>query len=622
MSAAPRCLLVSAIVLGLTGVGSPAAAQEARPEPAVVRVAAAPTGAIAGTVLDERGQPLDGVVVSAIGQSQAFAVTDEAGAFTLRRLSPGPYLLRAHLDGYSAARSTLVEVRPAASTPSSFTLRRDGAAAPRVMTAGLTGVVEDEGVASENPKSETELAWWLRRLPRSILKDGATHVDVADTDSSFVDSFDFLGRAVGSSARMAASFFSGPAFEGQVHLLTTSSLGGAEQPFDPATAGGVAFMSIGGVVGDQADWNVKVAMNQGDLSSWMLAGGYAVRAPARHRYEVGWSYSTQRYEGGNPATLASVADGHRNVGMVYAHDEFAITPRLSVGLGARYARYDYVAGQGFFSPRASVSFSPVDRYRVHASASLSHTVPGAEEFLPESRAAFLPPQRTFAPMAGDGFRREAVEHYEVGVSREFDGATVGVRAFRQQVDNQLVTVFGLITPRTPVASIGHYYVASAGNVSLEGWGVTLTHALTEQVRGSVDYSQSTAEWIGRPPAGDLEMLAAWVPSAVLPDEQRLHDLSTSLEAEVPHSATRLYVLYRVNSAFLRRYGRHERPGIDGRFDIQVNQGLPFLNFTNAQWEMLFGIRNLFREDHNGSAFGELLVVRPPKRIVGGVQVRF
>ena len=64
-----------------------------------------------------------------------------------------------------------------------------------------------------------------------------------------------------------------------------------------------------------------------------------------------------------------------------------------------------------------------------------------------------------------------------------------------------------------------------------------------------------------------------------------------------------------------------RPG--ARFEVQVNQALPFMNFTSAHWEMLVAVRNLFRDDLlDSSVYDELLVVRPPKRVVGGVTVRF
>ena len=59
------------------------------------------------------------------------------------------------------------------------------------------------------------------------------------------------------------------------------------------------------------------------------------------------------------------------------------------------------------------------------------------------------------------------------------------------------------------------------------------------------------------------------------------------------------------------------------FDVQVTQSLPFMNFANAQWEMLLGVRNLFRDVvDEASMYDELLVVRPPKRIVGGLTLRF
>ena len=104
----------------------------------VTEIAAAVTGQIDGTVMDEAGKPLDGVVISALGGTTAFAVSDKTGQFSFDQLPPGPYLLRAHLQGFLAARSTMVNVRPATRSASSFTLRREGsAAAPRVADAAV-----------------------------------------------------------------------------------------------------------------------------------------------------------------------------------------------------------------------------------------------------------------------------------------------------------------------------------------------------------------------------------------------------------------------------------------------------------------------------------------------------
>jgi hypothetical protein len=57
--------------------------------------------------------------------------------------------------------------------------------------------------------------------------------------------------------------------------------------------------------------------------------------------------------------------------------------------------------------------------------------------------------------------------------------------------------------------------------------------------------------------------------------------------------------------------------------MQLTQGLPFVGIFDSDWEMTVGVRNLFRDSLvEGSFYDELLVARPPKRLVGGITVRF
>jgi hypothetical protein len=103
----------------------------------------------------------------------------------------------------------------------------------------------------------------------------------------------------------------------------------------------------------------------------------------------------------------------------------------------------------------------------------------------------------------------------------------------------------------------------------------------------------------------------------------IHDVATSLETDVPETATRVIVLCRVSNGFARRDLTAERPAIDSRFDVQVHQSLPFMDFSNTRWEMLLAVRNFFHESAiDQSVYDELLVVRPPKRIVGGLTLHF
>jgi outer membrane receptor protein involved in Fe transport len=591
----------------------------------VTRLAAATTGVITGVVVDERGQPLDGVVVSAMGNSTSFGVTDRAGQYILRSLMPGAYLVRAHLTGYLPARSVMVSVRPSARTVSTFTLRRGGTAeAPRIAAAGVgAGTEISAAPSSEKPRDESETAWRLRHLKRSVLRDSATMVaiEAGEDEPGLFAPITVLGRAVESSARAAGSWLATPLWQGQVNLLTTGAFDNPTELLQLERTRGVAFFALGAPVGTHGEWAVKAAVNQGDLSSWLLAGNYVTHQPARHRYYFGMSYGLHRYEGGNPAALAAMPESARNVGTVYAHDEWVISRQLTVGYGANYAHYDYLAEPAHFSPRISATVSPSDRLRVRAVASRMVSAPGAEEFLPPARTQILPPQRTFAPLTRDGFQPEDVQHYEVAIERLLDGATIGVRAFHQRVDEQQVTIFGLRDVGTTVGEIGHYFVASAGDLDVRGFGISVSHELAEHIRGSFDYSMSDATWASSPSI-DRTRLARRMPSAIRDTTERVHDFTTSLETAVPQSATRVFFLYKLNSGYIRADGSETRPGLDGRWDFEVNQGLPFMNFLKAEWEMLVAVRNLFRESFTEvSVYDELLVARPPKRLVGGLTVK-
>ena len=107
--------------------------------------------------------------------------------------------------------------------------------------------------------------------------------------------------------------------------------------------------------------------------------------------------------------------------------------------------------------------------------------------------------------------------------------------------------------------------------------------------------------------------------------ERFHDITTSIEAAIPESATRVLLLYRLNSAFSN--GDSEtaalQTGFGGRFALRVRQTLPFSPIEGSSWEVLVDIRSLFREQVAGaSVYDELLVVGPPKEVVGGLVVNF
>jgi hypothetical protein len=604
---------------------SPAFAQRvARPQLQPASLTTSTTsGDLYGTIEDDEGHPLAGAVVSALGATTVFAVTDRGGRFAFRGLPVGPYLVRAHHQGYTAARGRLIQVTAGGRVAQTFALvpTSDPAETPAVLTAGTGGVSEAPPPDGDNHE-HGEVAWRLRHQKRSVLKDAQDAIaDLGSDESLFGDSISNLGRAVESPARLASALFSDLSMDGQLNLLTSTSFDRPQDLLAMTDAPrGVAYVSIV-VPGDNGDWLMRGTVTQGDISSWIATGAYRRSTDAVHAYEAGLSYSAQRYLGGNSEALLAMRDGSRNVGALYAYDNWAIVPRVRVGYGARYARYDYLPDESLLSPRASVTVRPLEGDSLLLRATVAHreTAPGSEEFTPPALGIWLPPERTFSPVSRGSFRPERLDHVEFGAEREWrNGMVFGVRAFRQRVDEQVVTLFGLAVADR--SGVGHYHVASAGDFEARGFAVRASRAVGDGVRAAVDYTQFDSRWQGRSPdAAALALLA----KSVLRKDERIHDLTASIESIIAPSSTRMFIMYKLNTGFAAANDTAPSALHNVRFNVQVNQSLPFLQFMNANWEMVAAVTNLFRDDSiDSSVYDELFVIEPPKRVLGGITMRF
>jgi hypothetical protein len=544
------------------------------------------------------------------------------------------------LSGFVASRPQVVDVRPSGRASSSLAMRRVGAADAEskvpVLAAGFGATADppDAPGASPTPAAVTppdddhgELAWRLRHTRRGVLKDATLPADVVASSSTPEHGFgaaSLFGRA-SESARLASNLFAGTPFVGQLNLLTTGSFDTPQQLFAADFSHSTTYMSLGAPVGEHADWTARAALTQGDLSSWIVAGEYTTRAPARHRYDIGVSYSTQRYTGGNVATLRDVTDGSRNAGAIYGFDTFAVSPAVTLTYGTRYARYDYVEGGNLFSPRVALTLSPAPHFRVNTMVSSRATAPGAEEFMPRFEAGvWLPPQRTFSSLvSGRGFESERTNHAEIELERDVAAATLSVRGFQQHVSDQIVTLFG-IDLAGPPSAVGNYLLTNIGDVDASGLSAGVRAAFANRVHGSVDYTLTRAR-LNQVDGDNLGYLLVFAPSAIRSGVERIQDVAASIETEVPETSTRVVVLYRVSTAFAHpaNAAAPQTPAVDTRFDVQVRQSLPFLDFSSAKWEMLVAVRNFFRDTApDQSVYDELLVVRPPKRLVGGLTLKF
>ncbi len=639
--------LVGSTVVAAAVAASPplAVAQSAAravPDGQARRVTVALAGNIEGRVVDERGAPLVGAMVSALGSTTGTAVTDRTGWFVMRALPAGSYMVRAHMAGFAPSRRQMVEVHATSSTRVSATLQRTAAAEPlapppppKIIAAGLAPVglefdplapvpLRARGDSTEAPEDRTEKDWRLSHLPRSVLKKTTNRAPASSPERAGAGEKPQPGtaaavaRAMGAPARLLGDL----PLTGQVNLLTSGSLDGGSRPWSTDNAArGAAFLKVAGPAWGYGDWSARL-LTQADLGSWFLAGAFRNRAPSRHLYNVGFSYSTQRTTSAagplGPPGLERTAVTGRAAGTLYGVGQVVLSRRLTVDYGARYSRYDYLDRADLFSPSVTVTLVPLDRVRIRAGASRRMLAPGAEEFMePLTSALWVPPERTFV-----GFSPTVPERtlrYDVAVERDLTpGLMVSFGSSYQNTTDQQTIYFG----ESPGGERQrHYGIGNAGDVVARGWSVGVSHRLLSRLRGTVVYEITDARWLPATAPGTDLLIVGYRPRQA---SEHLQDVTTSVETVLPITATQVYVAYRINTGFTRFGGADATgTGLDSRFDLEVTQGLPFLGFTSSQWQVLLAVKNLFRDaSSDGSFYDELLVVKPPTRILGGVVVRF
>ena len=642
------------LVLGFPAVATASGKESHGSPPADPPSTAAGFGKLNGVVTAGDGVPLGDVLVTLAGPGGAsLAVSDAAGHFRFDALPAGRYLLRTHGSGAAIGRIVRIDAGQAVFEP--LVLEPSGASPRDLVLAGSafqfgdpveapepedaapaasgTPVPGDpsDGVDAADAGSQDRRMWWLRRARRSVLKDrayGASLLHPGEGASGAVSAERWASSGQ-ASLDHPLSGVAGLPISGEIQFLTRATLTGPSFVWPSETwPGQVAYVSV--APSGAGDWALRgtVDMSTGETSSWAIAGWYSMQPTRSHDVDVAVSYSRQahaaaadlRLDGAGRAPVAGMP--HREVGRVEVADTWAVSPVLDVGYGAELARYGYLDDGRFFSPRASVTLFPDAGFRVRAAASRNLAAPGGEQFLPPLDGLWLPPERTYSSLSGVAdLRAEQVRHVEIGIEHDIgERSVIGVRRVRQQVDNQLMALFAPGSDALP-ASGGHYYLAGAGGVDVDGWGVTFEHALDDQLRGAFDYRIVESAWAPPPVASASEAASAMF---LRNGAGRFHDVTASVEAEIPETSTRVLARCRVSTAYARMTSAGVvEPGFDTRFDVQVTQTLPYAPFEGSSWELLVALRSLFHEPGQGaSIYDELLVVDPPRQLVGGLVVHF
>ena len=550
--------------------------------PSPVRAAAA-SGGVLGWVEDERGMPVSGAVISLFrgGAAGAGLVTlsDSAGRFFLPSLPAGSYTLRALRAGHSPAPMRQVVVLPNQDATFTVSLTPLSDAAARTSEAKAS-VVED---------AERETKWLLRHKRRSVLE--------ARREAPAESAVDHP-----EDARLLASFF--PDLDGTVEVMASPSAVGMGSD-DHREPDSLSVLRLKGRIAESGRWTLGGVMAERESTTWRMAGEFVIEPMEGHEMRAATGYGSRYVRAQELAGGEGLHD--RGVGTLSVEDRWEIAEGVTAAVGGRFSYVGFLGDTNHFDPSAALEIQGADRTTFRASVYARTMAPGGDILTLNTLASA--PAMNFAVLDG-GLRAERLTRYELALDQQLSGTSVGAYTFYEGVRDQLANAFeGAENARA-------LHIFNRGNAGTGGVGVTVGRCFGESVRGSMSYTYGRS-WreAPRPEAQD-----DFSPLAL---DGNFHDLAARLETVFQSTDTRVVAYYRLNRMMPDVAERTPGAPTNRRFDVQVSQGLPFLGaFTRADWNFLLAVRNLFYETSEGALIDEMAVTNPPKRVLGGISVRF
>jgi len=391
---------------------------------------------------------------------------------------------------------------------------------------------------------------------------------------------------------------------GSVELVASPV--GAFLPADVSMAGQGA-LRLRGRLADRIQWNLGGLVTESERTSWRMAAEFVLRPAGGHAIEAGAGYGmglTRRFGAAEDEPIDP-----QGVGAMFVRTRLKLAEHLTASLGARYSYFGFLEDTNHLDPMLAIEMQTTPGTVVRASAVSRTLAPGGDLLTLSTRDSS--PYIAYAAI-GDRLRPSKTTRYELAVDRSAGSTTLGGRAFYEGTVDQIVNVFeGYPSPR----SLRMFNVSP---LSARGVGFTLGRHFGDAVSGSLTYTYGFAERRETPGGGFFGLQAS--PSSFRRGD--FHDVEARLQTFIELTDTRLEAFCRINSFNPDAIG----PGgalANTRFDIQLTQALPFLQpLTRAEWEVLVEFRNLFYERGEGGLFDELVVLHPPRRVVGGIAVKF
>lgn len=421
----------------------------------------------------------------------------------------------------------------------------------------------------------------LRQRRKSVLNEreaGATQVALAESLSSDLE-------------------MSG--FSGQVKLLTLPA--GADASAQSSRPNGAGLVRVSGYITDDLAFALTGLAAESAATTWRAGAEFELAAGDRNTIEVGAVYGT-RFNTVLPILGAEV--DRRSVGAFRMVHAMKLFDNLTTRAGGRFIDAPFLGASRAIDPEFSVliedpdtSGSGVSYLRFDVSGDT--LFPGLEvvteesdlialsEGLPRFAAGFQP-QKTWNRGVSAGYRSPRTR-LELGIQD-------------QSVTHALLLV--------PSRALGAPYVGNASRNRVQVGSVMLERTFADgQAQAGVEYGygrfEASAMTVGR--------------------TRDFHQFTTRFDAYLRRSGTGIAIFHRFHEgASVVNYEGEARPRQRSqRYLVELRQDVPFVPaMIGADMALLVSLRNVYYDDVDRRNLDEFAVAAPPRRITGGIRVKF
>jgi hypothetical protein len=499
-------------------------------------------------------------------QGGYFGATDVSSRLLfLSPLSPLRAALRVAAQDLAVQR--LAEPRPAAQTTASENDPSDDAET-------------DTSVSAAARKRQV----LLRQRRRSVLNDR----DDADRSS--------VAEALESDLELSG-------FNGRVELLTLPSSPQSGRATAGSMPGGAGLVRLSGHLTDDLSFALMGLAAESAATTWRAGAEFELAAGDRNRIEVGAVYGARSNATNAPLGFGLDID-RRSVGAFRVVHAMKVFDTVTTRAGGRFYDAPFLRSSRTLDPEFSVLIEEPEvenkgRSYLRFDFIGDTLFPGLEVVTGESDVIALSEglpifardfaaQRTWNRAAALGYR-------EAGTRME------------ARLQDQIVTHALLVHPSSMA---GAPYVGNGARNRVQ-----IGSVLFEKTFGG-----------GQAQAGFEYGYGHFAADRAHPGRTRdFHQLTTRFDAYLRRTGTGLAIFHRFHEgASVSNYEGDTRPRMRAqRYFVELRQDVPWVpSMLGADMDLLVSLRNVYYDDVDRRNVDEFAVTAPPRRVTGGIRVKF